>query len=78
MMRELSTVPPVTGAPLETDKQRQFAKDMHDAGFIVNWFTMLDGTHTPSVYGNRNIIINSTQMPMGFKNFGDSTVAWPL
>ena len=69
---------PVTGAPLETEIQRHFARDMHDAGFVVNWFTMLDGTRTPSVYGNKYVISISTSLKLGFRSFGDNTVAWPL
>lgn len=70
-------IPPVTGGPLVNDVQRQFAADMHNAGFIVNWVTLLDGTHTPSVYGNRYLITKSTSIPLAYRSFGNDTVAWP-
>ena len=70
-------LPPVTGAPLENDVQRSFTLDMHNAGFIVNWMTFKDGTRTPSVYGNMWRIRKATNMELGFRSFGDNTVAWP-
>ena len=74
---ESLAAPPVIGAPLKSNLQRQFASDMHNAGFVVNWFTMLDGTQTPSVYGNPYLIARATKLGLKYRLFGDNTVAWP-
>ena len=71
-------VPPVTGGPLVNDVQRKFTLDMHHAGMTVNWMTFMDGTKTPSVYGNAWRIRGATDIELGFRSFGDNTVAWPM
>lgn len=73
----LARPPPVTGKPLETSIQMEFAKDMHVAGFTVNWFTFQDGSEHPSVYGPRHAILAATRIPLCLKNMGCDIIAWP-
>jgi len=69
--------PVVTGAPITSELHYQFTWDMHNAGFTVNWLTRLDGTRTPSVYGKRHSIARATELPLGFTELGEYSMAWP-
>lgn len=57
---------------------KQFVQDMRLAGFMVNDFTFANGKQGPTVYGSIYRVKNSTAIPLGWKEMGNSYIIYPL
>lgn len=61
-----------------TPTEAAFIGDMRAAGKSVHWFTFLDGTHAPTVCGDRRFLQAHTAVPLTSRFLGSTMeIVWP-
>ena len=56
---------------------KRFMDEARRAGFRVNWFTWMDGTTVPTVYGSIHAIQPKLSIPLRFKQMGNAHIVYP-